>query len=192
VERERLYPKTRLPGPCAVNGEPSNTAVLVQQPLRRLPGLPRPRLTCVPSNFERSGAGSEPAGVCGDRPLERRRTTAITSPLLFSVGEASASKSNSPGTSSRWEAQQNPVKGSPEPIAVQAGQPLRQGVRATCGLLGNPADPEAASCASASGEAIRQKLRSTWILVPCPPANACAAARALAVRWVPMASTDLT
>jgi len=125
-----------------------------------------------------------------DRPLERGRTTAITSPLQ--CGEAFGFEIKQPMDSSRWKAQQQILlQGSPEPIAVQPTADLTPRVP---GYLGGPlripARSWSAKRATPSGEASARSWKNVLDMVPCgKPAMACRLRpEPLPSRWVPMAS----
>jgi len=133
---------------------------------------------------------------CGDRPLERRRTTAITSPLLFSWAKPSAFEINSPGTQLTLGHAADPVAGQPRADRRAGRQPLRQGSGLPAAFLMGILRILERQLRDASGEAIRQKLEKvTWICgCACgePAIGLRLRPRPLPSRCGPYGITDLT
>ena len=185
-----LFGELRLPGAWRRDGGALAAAVLLQQPLWRLPGLPWPRPS-APVHRGSGGAGSVAAGLCGDRPLERQGQLLLLLPALFGGGGLRF-RAQAALEQLSQEQRQVLLHGSSEPIAIQADSRYRKSQTYERPFEGILPILER-QLRDASGEAVRQKLEKYLELVPC---STCQGLRlrpeALAVRVGPYRIHELT
>jgi len=175
VSGERSIPeKLRLPGPGAVDGELLTTLFVVNSPLRRLPGMPRPPATCV--TFTLSGWRIPSLRCMRRSPPEREgQQLKLLLPAVQCGRSLRLRNQNSPGNPAhRGAAAQDPVQGSPE-RSLRAGATAayrrRSGyLRPLRGILPH------LERQTARRPAVRRsasKLKIRWIWCPAAPAMAC-------------------